>query len=194
MARDIKNLFEEERKRQSYTMDEGHEDRFLAKLEEALPKRNRPRFYGLRIAASIAVFVAIGSYFLLTDSNPTVDPKTTVVENSEQPASTISLGDLSPELKQVENYYVANINLELADLEVSEANKGIVDGYMEQLEQLDLEYQNLTQELNEFGPNDQTISALIKNLQLRLQLLQKLKSKLNQLKSSKNEQQTTDVV
>lgn len=194
MARDLKNLFEEERKRQSYTMDEGHEDRFLAKLEEALPKRNRPRFYGLRIAASIAVFVAIGSYFLLTDSNPTVDPKTTVVENSEQPASTISLGDLSPELKQVENYYVANINLELADLEVSEANKGIVDGYMEQLEQLDLEYQNLTQELNEFGPNDQTISALIKNLQLRLQLLQKLKSKLNQLKSSKNEQQTTDVV
>ncbi|NQZ44856.1 MAG: hypothetical protein HRT65_11130 [Flavobacteriaceae bacterium] len=194
MARDLKKLFEEERKRQSYTMDEGHEDRFLAKLEEALPKRNRPRFYGLRIAASIAVFVAIGSYFLLTDSNPTVDPKTTVVENSEQPASTISLGDLSPELKQVENYYVANINLELADLEVSEANKGIVDGYMEQLEQLDLEYQNLTQELNEFGPNDQTISALIKNLQLRLQLLQKLKSKLNQLKSSKNEQQTTDVV
>ncbi|MET1259990.1 hypothetical protein ABV409_11630 [Flagellimonas sp. DF-77] len=194
MARDLKKLFEEERKRQSYTMDEGHEDRFLAKLEEALPKRNRPRFYGLRIAASIAVFVAIGSYFLLTDSNPTVDPKTTVVENSEQPASTISLGDLSPELKQVENYYVANINLELADLEVSEANKGIVDGYMEQLEQLDLEYQNLTQELNEYGPNDQTIGALIKNLQLRLQLLQKLKSKLNQLKSSKNEQQTTDVV
>jgi len=78
--------------------------------------------------------------------------------------------------------------MELANLEVSDDNKGVVDGYMEQLEALDAEYKRLNKELNEVGPNDQTIEALIQNLQLRLQLLKKLKEKLNQLKLSKNEQ------
>lgn len=62
---------------------------------------------------------------------------------------------------------------------------------MERLAELDGEYNHLNQELNELGPNDDTISALINNLQLRLQLLQKLKTKLNQLKSSKNEQESS---
>jgi predicted RNase H-like nuclease (RuvC/YqgF family) len=105
-----------------------------------------------------------------------------------------SLGDLSPDLKKVENYYVANINLELSRLEVSGENKALVDDYMKRLSELDEEYKMLNIELNEIGPNDQTISALIRNLQLRLQLLQKLKQKLNQLKSSENEQVTSNSV
>ncbi|MGI9552700.1 MAG: hypothetical protein ACR2MT_15965, partial [Aurantibacter sp.] len=68
------------------------------------------------------------------------------------------------------------------------ANKGLVDSYLEQLSELDEEYRRLNVELNEIGPNDQTINALIQNLQLRLELLYKLKNKLNELKSSENEQ------
>ena len=64
---------------------------------------------------------------------------------------------------------------------------------MERLAELDKEYAVLNKELNEFGPNDETISALIQNLQLRLQLLQRLKEKLNQLKSSENEQETHSI-
>jgi SMC interacting uncharacterized protein involved in chromosome segregation len=71
---------------------------------------------------------------------------------------------------------------------VSNENKDIVDSFMDQLSELNDEYELLTLELNEMGPNDQTITALIENLQLRLQLLKRLKKKLNQLKSSKNEQ------
>lgn len=47
-----------------------------------------------------------------------------------------------------------------------------MDSYMERLAELNKEYHRLNEELNELGPNDQTINALIKNLQLRLQLLQ----------------------
>jgi hypothetical protein len=65
---------------------------------------------------------------------------------------------------------------------------------MEQLSGLDQEYKVLNNELNAMGPNDQTITALIKNLQLRLQLLLKLKNKLNELKSSENETVTTNVI
>jgi prefoldin subunit 5 len=69
-----------------------------------------------------------------------------------------------------------------------------MDSYMDRLAELNKEYQRLNQELNQMGPNDQTIGALINNLQLRLQLLQKLKTKLNQLKSSKNEQESSNIV
>ncbi|WP_422860455.1 hypothetical protein ACOKFD_06275 [Flagellimonas sp. S174] len=92
-------------------------------------------------------------------------------------------------MKKIEDYYVANINLQLSELEFNDDNKALVDGYMERVAELDREYNRLNNELNELGPNDDTISALINNLQLRLQLLQKLKTKLNQLKSSKNEQE-----
>ena len=116
--------------------------------------------------------------------------QTTVVSKGENvdDLEGISLGDLSPDLKKVENYYVANINLELSNLHVSEDNKAMVDSFMEQLLTLNEEYKILNEELNKIGPNDQTISAIIKNLQLRLELLQKLKKKINKLKTSKNEQ------
>jgi hypothetical protein len=106
----------------------------------------------------------------------------------------ISLGDLSPDLKKIEDYYVVNINLALADLEISQENKDLVDDYMKRLGELNAEYTKLNKELNEIGPNDQTITALIKNLQLRLQLLQKLKSKLYEFKTSENEQVTANIV
>jgi hypothetical protein len=104
----------------------------------------------------------------------------------------ISLGDLSPDLKKVENYYLANINLALSELEVSEANKAVVDGFMTQLAELDREYKKLNGELNALGPNDRTITALIRNLQLRLQLLYKLKDKVNELKKFNHEEITTN--
>ncbi|MGB5652465.1 MAG: hypothetical protein WBM56_01395, partial [Robiginitalea sp.] len=55
------------------------------------------------------------------------------------------------------------------------------------LGELNTEYRQLSEELNRIGPNEQTIGAMIKNLQYRLQLMLKLKEKLIELKSSKNE-------
>ncbi|MFK5972791.1 MAG: hypothetical protein QM485_05875, partial [Flavobacteriaceae bacterium] len=85
-------------------------------------------------------------------------------------------------------------NLELSKLQISNRNKTMVDDFMYQLSELNQEYKTLNVELNQMGPNDQTITALIKNLQLRLQLLHKLKEKLNALKSSKNEQVETNTI
>ncbi|AKA34083.1 MAG: hypothetical protein CMH48_10720 [Muricauda sp.] len=196
MAQDLKKLFEEERKKQAFNMRDGHEERFFDKLEAAMPqtKKRNPMVW-LQIAATVVVLIGVGA-FLFTRNSASDNIKTTTVDraNTEQAQPNISLGDLSPDLQKVEAYYVANINMELASLDVSDENKALVDGYMEQLAELDAEYKKLNQELNEVGPNDQTITALIKNLQLRLQLLQKLKTKLNQLKSSKNEQQSNHII
>lgn len=188
MAQDIREKFKEETKTDSQQMRAGHEKRFLRRLDKELPKRRKLAVTWLRVAASVVVLLGIAGYYYLgsEDVNPT---KTTVVEKktNKENETGISLGDLSPDLKKIENYYVVNINLELSRLEVSEKNKTLVDSFMNQLAELNGEYTKLSAELNEIGPNEQTITAMIKNLQLRLQLMHKLREKLNQLKSSKNE-------
>ena len=198
MAQDLRELFAREREQQTHTMKEGHEDRFLSKLEENIPhsKRNRGtnRTLWLQIAASVVVVIGLGYYFLFSSKEVVPDNDIVDTEDTNTQIQNVSLGDLSPDLKKIENYYLTNINLELSGLEFNDDNKEIIDSYMEQLAELDAEYHRLNVELNEMGPNDQTINALITNLQLRLQLLQKLKSKLNQLKSSKNEQKSSHIV
>ncbi len=195
MAQDLRELFEKERKEKSYSMKSGHETRFLSRLEEELPaEKKRNHFLWLSVAASVVVLFGFGIYFISqSGSIDQEDPNTTIVDANATKEATVplSLGDLSPDLKKIEDYYVANINLQLSDLEFNPENKALVDGYMERLAELDAEYTLLNKELNELGPNDDTISALIKNLQLRLQLLQKLETKLNQLKSSENEQESS---
>lgn len=200
MARDLRKLFEKEREQKSFKMKEGHEDRFFAKLEKELPTdppKRKVISLWMQIAASVVVAVGL-SFYYFNSSGENVDPdeKITVVDrdNPSKEVQGISLGDLSPDLKKIETYYTTNINLQLSELADDPGNKELVDGYMDRLAELNKEYQRLNQELNELGPNDQTISALINNLQLRLQLLQKLKSKLNQLKSSKNEQESSNIV
>ena len=195
MQQDLRELFKKDRERQKHRPKENHEARFLERLEEELPKEKKSSFFFLKIAATVLVFLSVG-YFGFKEFIK-VDPvETTVVEKGDkvESAKGISLGDLSPDLKKVEQYYVANINIELSKLEVSDENKGLVDSYMQQLADLNSEYKNLNTELNQVGPNDQTISALIQNLQLRLQLLQKLKKKLNELNTSKNEQVETSAI
>lgn len=200
MAQDLRKLFARERENKVEAMKEGHESRFLAKLEEKIPKKEVKErsnsFFWLRIAASMLILLGLATYFFFGTNGVEENPKTTIAEkdNMQEQYQGISLGDLSPDLKKVESYYVTNINLELSDLEFSGDNKTIIDSYMLRLSELDKEYKRLTVELNEIGPNDDTINALIQNLQLRLQLLQKLKTKLNQLKSSKNEQKSENIV
>lgn len=193
MAQDLRELFERERKTEHYAMKDGHEDRFFSRLQEEMPvaTKKTKNLQWLGMAASIVFLLGLGSYFLIQYTKDAGEVKTTVVENVNHQNSKagFGLGDLSPELQKIETYYVTNINLALSKVEVSDDNKEIVDGYLERLEELNQEYQELNKELNEIGPNDQTIAAMVQNLQLRAQLLQKLNAKLNQLKSSKNEQE-----
>ena len=189
MEQDLREMFRKDREQQKHAIKPGHEERFLNKLEEALPVNKKQKWGWLKIAASVAIIAGIGLGVVYFNGENSQN-STTVVDNTitEEQKNEFTFGDLSPDLKKVENFYVANINMELAKLEVSPDTKGLIDSFMEQLNNLNLEYKTLNKELKELGPNDQTITALIENLQLRLQLLQKLKRKLNELKLSKNEQ------
>lgn len=194
MEQDLREVFKKKRDEERYSIKNGHEERFLEKLEHVMPQGNNSTKVWLKIAASIVVILSVGFGYMYLNGNNTVKPTVVDSDDIDVKPSEFTFGDLSPDLKKVENYYVANINLELAKLEVFPDTKDLIDSFMEQLNNLNLEYKILNAELKELGPNDQTITALIENLQLRLQLLQKLKRKLNELKSSKNEQITENSI
>ena len=58
----------------------------------------------------------------------------------------------------------------------------LVRNYMNRLDVLNNDYLLLNKELNESGPNEANVNALIDNLKLRLELLFKLKNRLKELK------------
>lgn len=185
MSQDLRKMFEKERER-SYRMPEGHEARFEARLEESFGNKNR-LYYWIGIAASLLLLISLGVWTGLRPEIAKPGVQEVAGQDSTSTVPGLSLGDLSPDLRKLEQYYTTNINLELAKLDISEENKAIADGYMARLRELDTEYGKLNRELNEIGPNEETISAMIRNFQLRLQLLLKLKEKLNEIKQSDNE-------
>ncbi len=89
----------------------------------------------------------------------------------------------------MEDYYLANINLELSKVKLTPENKELFDGYVVKLEELNKEYKPLSVELTENGPNELTVSALIDNLKLRLNLLYRLKEQLQDLNDSNVDQE-----
>jgi hypothetical protein len=186
MAQDLKKLFEEDRLKIQNGMPNGHDARFLKKLEHKLPVTSvKKRFRIWNYAASVVVLLGLsfGAYQFLQSPVKTIPPDDKVV-------TLKSLGDISPNLKKVEDYYVANINLELANVKLTPENKDLFDSYIVRLEELNNEYKRLSVELTENGPNELTVSALIDNLKLRLNLLYRLKEQLNELNTSDENQET----
>ena len=189
MSQDLKKLFEQERKK-TFRMPEGHERRFESRLDAAFSQEKKSYRRWIGIAASVIALLGLGLWsYWPSPQGESIQPAV-VQQDSLQPQG-FSLGDLSPDLKKLEQYYTANINMELANLDISGEHKNLADDYLKRLRELDAEYQNLNLELNEIGPNEETITAMIRNFQLRLDLLLKLKEKLNELKQSKNETVTT---
>ncbi|MEM9687266.1 MAG: hypothetical protein AAF934_10150 [Bacteroidota bacterium] len=187
MAQDIKKLLRDNTDVTHYEMPEGHEKRFETKLDAALHHRRKKSFRGFKIAASIAIIMSIGYFSYRTFTTAETMKEGIAAPQEGHTSEQITLGDISPDLKKIEDYYVANINVALSELSVNTENKQLFNSYMQRLTELNDEYQKLNAELNDLGPNEQTINALINNLQLRLQLLYKLKQKLNELNTLKNE-------
>lgn len=178
MAQDLRKLFEDDPKDQHIKMSEGHDVRFLKKLENKFPKEKKStnRFGFLNIAVSVIVLLGLsyGGYQYFQSPSEIVAP-IRVVDTEMR-----SLGDVSPDLKKVEDYYLASINLELSKVQLTPENKELFDGYVGRLKELNDEYKALTLELNTNGPNEATLDALINNLKFRLNLVMRLKEKLQE--------------
>lgn len=195
MGQDIRELLQEKTEN-SPKLTKGHESRFEERLikafhEEQEEARTTNKVPWLKLGVAAILVVALGVFGILksqkgtiTNENSIVDAKEKVIE-SKKP---MTLADISPDLQEIENFYLTGINLQLASLEYSEEHQELIDGYMQRLEDLDEAYEQLKIELVQVGPTEAAVVALMENLKLKLELLVKLKDKLKELKLQNNEQ------
>ncbi|EDM44841.1 hypothetical protein SCB49_01934 [unidentified eubacterium SCB49] len=168
----------------------GHEDRFAAMLaKEFGTEKQKTKTPWIQWAVAAMLIIGLGFFGWNAINTPSIDgvemvDADTVTEVDKQ----VTMADISPELKQIENFYKTSINVQLASLEFSEENQELVDGYMQRLGDLDNAYKQLSIEMAEVGPTEATLTAQIDNLKFRLELLFKLKEKLKELKNQNNEQ------
>lgn len=177
MSQDIRKLLKN-KKEEEVALSKNHRVTFQKLVQTKLHQntsKNKKLVKILSIAASVAILLSVCSMLHFRTS------KEEIPENS--PSKKITLGTISPEFNTLETYYVNSINLEISEIEIDNSNKELIDGYLLKIAELMNEYTLLTKELNTKGVNNATIDALIRNLQLRLELLQQLKKQLSQFKN-----------
>jgi hypothetical protein len=155
---------------------EGHFERFNRKLEMRFHIRSRKRSivpYLLR-AAVVTLLITLSSlwtweHFLKPDRN------------------MMKLSEVSPEYREVENYYVHQVNLmenELESIDLLNNNEQKAMLFSE-MKSMDSVYVQLQKELKA-NPNDERIiNAMIEHYQTKLDVMTFI---LNQLKAIRNEQ------
>jgi len=168
---------------ESYKMSEGHEKKFEERLNKEFGTNSKKNFGKFYKYAAVAIIAILSTVLMMNQMNTVSETDT---QNPNQ-ASSIGLGDVSPDLKALEDYYLTSIKLELATLETSQDHEAMVNSYLEELKIINKAYKELEQDLNEFGVIEDIVNAMIDNLQLRLELLQDLKQKLNHLNKKENE-------
>jgi hypothetical protein len=160
-----------------------HQQRFLDKLNNqnkiaAIPVTKRSYWKPLlSIAASVVLLVAL--FF-----------------GTQQEASAKDLASVSPEMAQTQNFFTAAISNELAKLEAESTPETsiIVQDALKQIEILESKYELLKEDLSESGDDNRVIYAMISNFQSRIDLLQNVLQKIEeikQLKQIRNENATT---
>ena len=193
MQKDIRKMMDAY-KDETIELSSKHTVKFEALLaQEMHQKKPRKKNYKwLSIAASVVLLISIAVRYY-----PTEKIEESLTKKDAETSSTlkqISLGTISPEFNTIETYYTKSINIEISQLEITDDNKEILDGYLVKIAELTKEYKSLTKELNTKGVNDATIDALISNLQLRLQLLKRLKKQLNEIKNLNTKQDETQII
>jgi hypothetical protein len=174
IIRENKDFFEAE-------PSNGHLERFSKKLEQRFrieaPKRSIVPY--LLRAAVVTLLVTLSSLW--------------VWDNFLSPSSRrMTLGEVSPQYKEVENYYIHQVNL----MEGEISNENLVNNpeqkemLMKEMSNMDSVYVSLQKELKA-NPNDERIiNAMIEHYQTKVDVLNYI---IGQLKSIRNENlNTTD--
>jgi hypothetical protein len=155
---------------------EGHERRFLAKLEASGKKKTKTIFWKpFAVAASFLVLFAAGFYTV-----------------SLTPAEE-GLARVSPEMKETQNFFVTTINNELANIqkEVSPATEAVINDALKQLEILENEYEKLKVDLVKSANDKRVVYAMITNFQNRIALLENVLQQIEKIKELKSNHDET---
>lgn len=189
MGQDLKKLFENAPTLETQKLLSGHKARFEDRLEEELPIAKKTSFSLLKIAASVAIVVSltVSGFLFLNNGN-----SQGIAGNDDSPKKINSMADISPDLKKMEDFYLNHINYQMSKIKMTDENKVILTTYLAQLGELQKEYDNTIASLEGDEVSEETIDALINNLQSRLKLMYQLKAQLKTLENL-NTQRNEDI-
>lgn len=149
---------------------EGHQHRFLDKLNNLPKAAIKPTHYLRRviaIAAVLAIIVTISGLFINTD------------------VQAADLASVSPEMEQTQSFFTSTINTELKTLKGFNApeTKALVQDALKQIEILESKYEILKKDLVKSGNDKRVIYAMISNFQNRIELLEQVINKIEEVKN-----------
>lgn len=155
----------------------GHFERFNAMLEVRFRKETPKRSivpYLLR-AAVVTLLVTLSSLWVWQN----------YISSSSK---RMALGDVSPQYREVENYYIHQVNMMEGELDGSSliSNPEQKEMLMKEMKSMDSVYVSLQKELKA-NPNDQRIiNAMIEHYQTKVDVMNYI---IGQLKAIRNENQ-----
>ncbi len=178
MEQDIRDLFKQDESKKELPQD--HREEFLEKLNRLKRKKeSKINFnYLYKIAAVILLFVSVG-YFAINRSGS--NPK--IVEET----------NLETQIKEVEKKYLASIDEEWQNFLTITDDEKLVKRYEKKLEELNIDYQEMSTEFKKDTKNILVIEALVENLQTRLQLLKDIQEHINLLNQKTEQHETISI-
>ena len=151
----------------------GHFDRFVARLDQVSQLRRRSLSYYLKVAG-ILLLVSFSSILIYQ-----------MAVNRYFEKNVYSFGKLSPEYREVEDYFIHTINTKYNDLQKIDMKDGTQkEMIMKEMKEMDKVYRSLSKELKNDPNNERLINAMIKHYQLKLDILNEMTDQLMKIKNS----------
>lgn len=162
-----------------------HEERFRQKIRSKSRKRTKRSgvvslwLPAMSIAATFAVAFLI---FQGAFSNPF---------NNEH-----DLANVSPKMKETQNFYASVIQVELENLknQKNPETEAVIDDALKQMEKLEASYDNLRKDLGKSGQDQRVIYAMITNFQQRIDLLKTVLEKVNTINNLKAQTHENNII
>jgi hypothetical protein len=164
---------------------EGHFDRFARKLYRSRQPGRYSLPYYLKVAG-ILLLVSISSIIIYQ-----------MAVNRYYEKNIYSFGKLSPEYREVEDYFIHTINAKYNDLQKIDIKDNAQKVMMiKEMREMDKVYRNLSKELKNDPNNERLINAMIKHYQLKLDILNDMTDQLMKMKnniSNNNHNENKDI-
>jgi hypothetical protein len=156
-----------------YTPNNGHQARFLAKLNanKTTLGKSVPKNYWKPLIAFAASLVICFAVFA----------------GLNKPSESLDLASISPEFSKAQDFFTATITEELKKLDAARSplTEVIINDAMRQLAILENDYTSLKTDLSKSSDN-RVIYAMVSNFQTRIDILTEVLDKIEDFKDLKN--------
>lgn len=117
-----------------------------------------------------------------------------VVQQRENGGQEVAMSDDYREFIEVDQYYTALISSKKQEIEDFRlANTDLEEEFLQDVNKLDSMYVELKDELKNFQYNEKLMDAVIRNLQLRVEILNQQISLLQRIKAKKEQEETVSI-